>query len=144
MQYANGYIFAPPYSETYSFAMSIGDRLDKAMKGARIDSQSELARKSGVPQATISRILKGTGKKGPETETIKRLAVACGVTFEYLNEGVNGNHATSELRHPSNADEIAKLIVTYLQLSEKERSQVMTLMEGLSGLDIGGAKSAKH
>lgn len=67
--------------------MSIGDRLDQAMKAARITSQSELSRISGVPQATISRILKGTGAKGPETETVKKLARACKVSFTWLNEG---------------------------------------------------------
>lgn len=67
--------------------MSIGHRLDKAMCDRGIPSQSELARVAKVPQATISRILKGGGKKGPETATIKKLAAAVGVRFEWLNEG---------------------------------------------------------
>lgn len=73
----------------YSLCMTIGNRLDQAMNAARIKSQSELARISGVPQATISRILKGVGAKGPETETIKKLARACKVSFSWLNEGEN-------------------------------------------------------
>lgn len=71
----------------YIPAMSIADRLDEAMCARGIPSQSELARVSKVPQATISRILKGDGKKGPETATIKKLAAAVGVRFEWLNEG---------------------------------------------------------
>jgi transcriptional regulator with XRE-family HTH domain len=88
MQYANGSFFDIAYAQLYSRRMTIGDRLDQAMKRAKIESQSELARKSQVPQATISRILKGRGKKGPETETLKKLAAACSVRFEWLNEGV--------------------------------------------------------
>jgi len=70
--------------------MTIATRLDQAMKDARIKSQSALSRASKVPQATISRILKGGGKNGPETETIRKLAAALGVSFEWLNEG--GKH----------------------------------------------------
>jgi transcriptional regulator with XRE-family HTH domain len=77
----------------YSQRMTIGNRLDLAMKAARIKSQSELARASGVPQATISRILKGVGSKGPETETIKKLAKACHVSFSWLNEGEDASGA---------------------------------------------------
>jgi transcriptional regulator with XRE-family HTH domain len=87
MQYANGCSFALNYSPAYSPRMNIGDRLDKAMRDANIPSQSALARASGVPQATISRILKGPGLKGPETDTIKKLASACGVTAPWLTHG---------------------------------------------------------
>ena len=54
--------------------MTIGTRLDKAMRDARIPSQQALAQASGVPQPTISRILKNGGKKGPETATLVKLA----------------------------------------------------------------------
>ncbi|WP_278540390.1 helix-turn-helix domain-containing protein [Oxalobacter formigenes] len=75
------------YSHTYISKMGIGNRLDEAMLEAGYKSQAELARASGVPQPTISRILKGTGKKGPETETIKKLAGSCGVNSEWLITG---------------------------------------------------------
>lgn len=68
--------------------MTIGNRLDEAMRRAGIRSQTALARSSGVPQATISRTLKGGGKSGPETETIRKLAAACNVSFEWLSEGI--------------------------------------------------------
>ena len=66
---------------------TIGWRLDKAMQDARIKSQSELARQSGVPQPTINRILNGESKRGPETATLVALAKATGVEFLWLLEG---------------------------------------------------------
>ena len=80
--------------------MGIGKRLDQAMTEAGYKSQAELARASGVPQPTISRILKGTGKKGPETETIKKLAASCGVYYEWLITG-NGEKYTSLSKRPT-------------------------------------------
>jgi phage repressor protein C with HTH and peptisase S24 domain len=75
------------YTRTYSLRMTIATRLDEAMSEAGFDSQSALARASSVPQPTINRILKGGGKRGPETQTIIQLANACNVTFEWLHEG---------------------------------------------------------
>jgi transcriptional regulator with XRE-family HTH domain len=81
-------MFDTTYARAYKVDMSISDRLNEAMILARIPSQNALFRASGVPQPTINRILKGTGKNGPETETLRKLAVACGVRFEWLNEGL--------------------------------------------------------
>lgn len=75
------------YTRTYIAKMNIATRLDEAMRDAGIPSQSELARRSGVPQPTINRILKGGGSQGPATETLKKLAVACAVNFQWLSEG---------------------------------------------------------
>lgn len=58
------------------------------MKAAGFDSQSGLARASGIPQPTINRILKGVGRKGPEAHTLVQLAQTCNVSFEWLHEGV--------------------------------------------------------
>ena len=75
------------YTRAYSFKMTISTRLDQAMQAAGIVSQSALARASGVPQPTINRILKGSGKKGPETNTVVQLAQACNVTAQWLMDG---------------------------------------------------------
>lgn len=88
MQYANESLFDAAYTHPYIAHMTIGNRLDEAMQLAGFDSQSALARASGVPQPTINRILKGVGKKGPEAETLRKLALACRVTFEWLYEGI--------------------------------------------------------
>lgn len=65
----------------------IGGRLDKAMREAGFESQSALARASDVPQPTINRILKGSSK-GPEAATVRKLAMALNVPFDWLNEGI--------------------------------------------------------
>jgi transcriptional regulator with XRE-family HTH domain len=67
---------------------NIGTRLDQAMKEAGFESQSALARASKVPQPTINRILQGGGARGPEAATVRKLAEACNVSFEWLNEGI--------------------------------------------------------
>jgi transcriptional regulator with XRE-family HTH domain len=136
MQYANESIFASPYTQMYSSRMTIGDRLDRAMKAAKIESQSELARRSGVPQATISRILKGGGKKGPETETVKKLAKALNISFESLNEGGVGIGAPNkeerfhqaEAANDANvtAEEIIELINAYKSMTPTERGILMS------------------
>lgn len=69
--------------------MTIAHRLQEAMNGAGITSQSELARRSGVPQPTINRILNGVGKQGPATQTLKKLATACEVSFQSLADGMD-------------------------------------------------------
>ena len=79
---------------TYIENMNIATRLDEAMKDADIPSQSELSRRSGVPQPTINRILKGNGRQGPATETLKKLAVALNVNFQWLSEGVGEKSRT--------------------------------------------------
>ena len=61
-------------------AKKISDALDRAMKGyngGRGIGQSELARRSGVPQPTINRTLKG--KSIPETDTLSKLVSVLGI-----------------------------------------------------------------
>lgn len=108
---------------------TIGGRLDRAMKGAKIESQAELARRSGVPQPTISRILKDPGKKGPETETLRKLANACGVRFEWLNEGTGesglGQAQGQSQEQSSLVDEILEIAALYREASDRERAMIM-------------------
>lgn len=139
MQYANGSLFEISYSRMYSPRMSVGNRLDEAMQKAGIPSQSALARASGVPQATISRILKGgDGRRGPETETLKRLAAACNVSFEWLNEGIGSQERLARHQAQSvpvapaandsvvSAEEIMELLNSYYVATPKERKQILT------------------
>lgn len=66
----------------------IGARLDAAMKARNVKTQTRLATLSGVPQPTIARILKGGGRQGPETETLRPLANALQVHLRWLQEGL--------------------------------------------------------
>lgn len=136
MQYENGSIFASNYAQIYSPRMTIGDRLDKAMKAAKIDSQSELQRLSGVPQATISRILKGGGKRGPESETIKKLAKACRVSFEWLNEGIEdsasnlaGTPPAVAFNDKASVERFQRLTHLYWELPESGQKQILRMAE---------------
>lgn len=69
---------------------TIADRLVLAMQDAGFPSQSALARASGVPQPTINRIIKGGGARGPETNTLIKLASACNVPLSWLQSGDAG------------------------------------------------------
>lgn len=75
--------------------MTIAHRLQEAMNGAGITSQSELARRSSVPQPTINRILNGVGKQGPATQTLKKLATACEVSFQWLADGMDAERGAA-------------------------------------------------
>lgn len=121
MQYENECFFAARILYGYSATMTIGSRLDAAMKAAKFKSQSALSRNSGVPQPTISRILSDDGEKGPETETLRKLANACRVPFEWLLQGSRPNESTEpptaiavvEINQDAFADEIMELIQMY-------------------------------
>lgn len=85
-----GWLDEPHEAPVLPEKQTVGDRLNQAMREAGFDSQAALARASGVPQPTINRILKNRStKKGPESEMLKRLAQACRVSFNWLNQGVD-------------------------------------------------------
>lgn len=89
--------YADFYSFVYSTKMTIALRLHEAMHQAGIKSQNELARRAGVPQPTINRILRGDGgKQGPATQTLKKLAAACQVSFQWLGDGTDAEQGTGK------------------------------------------------
>jgi transcriptional regulator with XRE-family HTH domain len=76
--------FESPYTCPYISGMTISDRLDQAMtRGGKKMSQSELARRSGVSQPSINRILKGITPT-PDLQTLQKLSSALSVDFEWL------------------------------------------------------------
>lgn len=75
------------YSDAYIPAMDIATRLDEAMRARDFESQSALARASGVPQPTINRILKGV-TPNPDLQNVKKLAQALSVNVEWLTDGL--------------------------------------------------------
>lgn len=131
MQYAIEYGFAVPYTRPYSFCMNtpeaIGHRLDEAMRDASFRSQNALSKKSGVPQPTISRILKGAGEKGPETETLRKLAAACEVSFTWLHEGIGPKQRHSGFGNsPINEQDALEAIAEMAKYdSDEDRRQAL-------------------
>lgn len=87
----------------------IGARLDEAMQARSVRTQVKLAELSGIPQPTIARILKGGGRQGPETETLRPLAKALQVHLRWLQEGL-GPRDLSDAPHSEDVidDEAAK------------------------------------
>ena len=81
--------------------MSLSDRLRKQMRWRGIQSQSQLARISGVPQASIHRIL-AREHYTPRLDTLRRLARALDTTVAWLSEGLIANLAPQDI--PSEPD----------------------------------------
>lgn len=137
------------YTRMYSQPMTIGTRLDQAMKEAGYESQSALARASKVPQPTINRILKGAGEKGPEAATVRKLAEACNVSFEWLNEGIGekkraslrlAHSAAHQVEDPDKIDasQLLTLIDLFRQSTAEGRQFILdsaTEAEKLAGVE---------
>lgn len=120
-----------------------GDRLDELMQAHSLYAghrgQSALARASGVPQPTISRILKK--KAAPEMETVVKLAKALGVACEWLltergEKYVRNAHESPIVNPEANvtdqepASEIATLI-SRLQNLQTEVAALLLYAQGL-------------
>jgi transcriptional regulator with XRE-family HTH domain len=84
--------------------MSISERLAQAMKSAGFQTQKALERASGVKQPTINRILNRPGSKGPESATVRLLAQACGVSFDWLNGGSDSEDSAPSSASAGNFD----------------------------------------
>ena len=114
----------------------IGLRLDEAMNARNITNQSKLARMSGVPQSTINRILKGAGKYGPETETLRLLAKTLVVHLRWLQEGTGprdlSENPTAE--NSSIAEEVAEGRTALLAL-ELDRAVEEILQKAIELVD---------
>jgi transcriptional regulator with XRE-family HTH domain len=137
---------------------TVSTRLDEAMRKAGF-SQNALARASGVPQPTINRILKGPTKQGPETDTLRKLARACNVSFEWLHEGIGeaprtGSSKVMEIPvtpippaaqetwlQRVDADE-ARLLDLYRSLSKHKQGVAMGYMMVAAGKVAGKAENS--
>lgn len=67
--------------------MNAATRLQKALKASGFKSKLALAKASGIPQPTISRIINGI-TTAPELATLQRLAKPLGVPVEWLAYGI--------------------------------------------------------
>ena len=128
MQCTNECNFAIKYAPAYILAMTIGKKLELAMRNAKILTQKELEERSGIPQATISRILNDRGTKGPETDTLRKLANACGVKFESLldENDLLLSESTNSLAKPEElAAEAVRIAQLYLDSTPSARVRIM-------------------
>ncbi|MFZ6726178.1 helix-turn-helix domain-containing protein [Undibacterium sp. MH2W] len=65
--------------------MNIAHNIDVAMRSANIKSHAELSRRSGVPESSLSRILKGAAE--PSIANLALIADACNTTIDILVTG---------------------------------------------------------
>ena len=73
---------------------TIGERMRSA-RNRRVWTQEDLAKESGVPVVTISRIENGRHGDQPRPTTVRRLAAALGVESAWLLYGNDGNEKTA-------------------------------------------------
>lgn len=71
--------------------MDIAARLDQAMQIAGFKSHAALSRASGIPESTITRILKLSGN--PSVETIAALAKVLNVSMDWIVTGETNDNA---------------------------------------------------
>jgi len=76
---------------------TLGERIRKALKDQGL-SEAELARRSGVPQPTVHRIVSGESKS-PRHGSVQAIALALGLSATYLWSGEQ-EEATSYSRDP--------------------------------------------
>lgn len=130
---------AHKFANVYLASMNIGGRLDQAMQNAGFKTQSALSRASGIPQPTINRILKGGGKKGPETVTIQKLAAATGVSFAWLNEGVEDDRDDPDI-----AAIVKKLKKLDVRDRSRMRGRIESWIDGLLGRVINDEEDRRN
>ncbi|MFJ1300148.1 helix-turn-helix domain-containing protein [Pseudomonadota bacterium AL_CKDN230030165-1A_HGKHYDSX7] len=114
--------------------MSLSDRLRKQMRWRGIQSQSQLARISGVPQASIHRILVRE-HHAPRLDTLRRLAHALDTTVAWLDEGLVANLTPEDLPPEPDAAEQAladgyqrELLALTMPLDAAARRQVVAVV----------------
>lgn len=72
-----------------------------ALKAARLKAgmtQTDLSKRTGIPQSAISDIENGKGTEGPSFRTIRQLADALGAEIEIKPAGVDGDRARQALQ----------------------------------------------
>lgn len=99
----------------------------KVKREERDMTQAQLAKKSGLTQATISRIESGEVQQ-LKSEAIKALAGALGVTADFLVGDMPRMTFDDSLRADSTVQAIFR---GYEKLSEDKRKQIMQFVEFL-------------
>lgn len=98
--------------------MDIAFRIDLAMKVAGIKTQAQLARLSGVPESTLTRILKNVGQ--PSIENLAAIAAALDRSIDWI---VNGTDTKTTL-----LPELINIHVTHEELLIVQEHRAATQM----------------
>ena len=110
--------------------MSLSRRV-KALREQRNMTQKQLAQTAHITQATLSRIESGQVKE-LKSEALKRLAVALGVTVDYLIGKTDELTPTDLVQ----SDPVARdLLQAYQELSAVGRAQLKNFVRFLESLD---------
>ncbi|WP_374979034.1 S24 family peptidase [Pseudomonas solani] len=88
--------------------MDMPDRIRELM-AARGLTEAELSRRSGVPQPTVHRILKGESRS-PRRDSINALSKALGTTAEVLWGEIPMSMATTIPRHREGLDQVGQVL----------------------------------
>lgn len=98
--------------------MDIAYRIDLAMRAAGIKTQAQLARMSGVPESTITRILKNAGQ--PTVENLAAIANALDRSIDWIVNGTDSK--TSPL------PELIEIHLTHEELLLVQQHRAATAM----------------
>lgn len=111
---------------------NIANNIDAARARAHIRSQAELSRLSGIPESTLSRILKGAS---PSLENLSALAEVCKTTVDALISGnfEPGNVTPYPLVHVSQ-DELT-LLTLYRKSSRRGQKLIFVAAQSSEKLD---------
>ena len=133
----NGLNFAIRHTPTHSYDMNLANKIDQAMRCFKPKlTQTSLAKLSGVPQATISRTLKG--KTVPEFETLSKLVKVLKIEIDGFDLAT-GEQINPSKRPPS---EFTAQELRFIDAYRKQPSEEIRL-KALDILSIGVNATAK-
>ncbi|MDA8485870.1 XRE family transcriptional regulator [Pseudomonas resinovorans] len=121
--------------------MKIGERIEAEMK-RRDWSEGELARRAGIPQPTVHRIIKGESKS-PRQENIQAIAKAFGCSIEWLWSGVGKAPLGSQGTESNNAaDKVRQMLEKHGRgLPAEARQQILQAVEEAASPEQEAANS---
>lgn len=108
---------------------SAAEAIHRAMN-ARVLSQADVARRAGVAQSTVGRIVSGT--HSATMDTIEQIASALGVSVADITSGsASGDSARSIVRR-TEAERMAELSRFYAACDEEAKEILVALAERLA------------
>ncbi|MDT4809352.1 putative HTH-type transcriptional regulator [compost metagenome] len=133
--------YTPPIRFSIGDDMNIGERIEAEMK-RRDWSEGELARRAGITQPTVHRIIKGESKS-PRQVNIQAIAKAYGCSIEWLWTGIGkAPVGVLESDPTSAADKVRKMLERHGRgLPAEARQQILQAVEEAASPDPSGTNS---